>query len=327
MPTIEEVFKELYIDATEIIPVDSHGMSKHLVYRFVANKIPYVIKVFHNQGRMSKERMAYDVTERMRIPAARVYAFGTLNKGNDYLILTRVLGTTADKVTFENKDSQTAFYESAGNLLSRFHDGIHIENIVNKLQLATGRMTSFVMDAQGDYLPTEDYKDNFIQSVKNDFEHLKKVILEHNRTAADAKENLEDLLDESYQWFMKRIENIGFDDIHFGYCHNDYNESNIMTNAGLITGVMDFETAGFGNTERDVCSLYIKTLHKDLALKQAFFKGYSGHKAMSEDFKDRLSLYLIAECYKKMIWAVELAPDYFQEYQTFLSWYLKEVCI
>lgn len=310
MPTIEEVFKELYIDAAEINPVDSQGLSEHLVYQFVAGKEPFVIKVFHENDRMSKELMAYDVTERMRIPAARVYAFGTLNAGNDYMILTRVSGTAADKYTFHSKASQEAFYEEAGNLLSRFHDGVHIQNIVNKFQLATGRMTSVVMDAQGDYLSTENYKDNFIQSVSKDFEHLKKL-------SPDTK--LEETAAKAFEWFMKRIDQVNFEDINFGYCHNDYNEQNIMTVQGDITGIMDFETAGFGNTERDICSIYMKTLYKDETLKQAFFEGYKKHKPISDEFEERLSLYLVAECYKKLIWALEQAPDFLGDYQTFLA--------
>ncbi|MFP3154587.1 aminoglycoside phosphotransferase family protein [Lachnospiraceae bacterium ZAX-1] len=307
MPTIKEALKELYIDAKNIIPMDSHEMSQHMLYQFIMKDEPYVIKIFNENDRMNKERMAYNVTARMRIPSASVYAFGTLAGGNDYLILTKVVGEAADTYQFQSREEALEFYEEAGKFLARFHDGIHLTKIAQEMEMAWGKCPSVIKDAQGEFLTNDKYKARFTQSVKQDMEQLCGLLIE--KETKEAKE----IIKAAYETFLKKSESLSFEDIHFGFCHNKYNEHNLIALKGKLTGVIDFELAGFGNTERDICSIYRRTLKADEALEQAFFRGYEQQKNIFPGFKQRLELYLIAECFCNCTRAYQQSPDFFEK--------------
>lgn len=287
MINIETAFKDLKLNIDTYIPIGNHELKRHLVYEFCRENIPYIIKVYYKSNRVLREVEGLKVAKRLEIPCPKVIQYGNLNSGFEYIIMSKCQGEIMDKKGLSIEEKMP-LYEKIGESLGKIHS------------YDTGH--------------TENFKLKFINNVKKYIEEIRKL----NLKSADLR-----VLERAYYYFMKNIEGVDFSYIPAGYCHNDFDERNIMVEEGNISGIIDFEISGKGNLELDLMPLYWKVLHKYRELEESFLRGYEKYMGISENFHKRKQLYYVAEAVGNCTWSYEQSPEYFRENIEFLRLCLK----
>lgn len=81
------------------------------------------------------------------------------------------------------------------------------------------------------------------------------------------------------------------------FCHGDFHYANVLWQEHHISGILDFELAGYGNRDFDIAwALFLRPGQKFLKTeqeKQAFLRGYAQHGTYNPD----AVRYYMAQCY------------------------------
>lgn len=287
MIKIERAFKDLKLNVDKYIPRGNHELKRHLVYEFYRENIPYIIKIYYKSNRVLREVEGLNVAEKLQIPCPKIIQYGNLNSGFEYIIMSKCHGETMDKKEL-SIEKKILLYEKIGEYLGKIHSY--------------------------DKCAMDNFKLKFINNVKKYIEDIRKV----NLKSMDLR-----VLERSYDYFIKNIEAVDFSDVSIGYCHNDFDERNIMVEEENVSAIIDFEISGKGNLELDLMSLYWKVLHKHKELEESFLRGYERHMILSDNFHKRKQLYYVAEALGNCTWAYEQSPEYFHENIEFLRLCLK----
>lgn len=90
------------------------------------------------------------------------------------------------------------------------------------------------------------------------------------------------------------------------FCHGDFHYANILWQDHHISGILDFELAGYGNRDFDIAwALFLRPGQKFLKTEQeqqAFLKGYAQHGTYNPD----AVRYYMAQCY---VYFLQLCSD------------------
>ena len=287
MISIERAFRELNLNVDKYTPIGNHELKRHLVYEFYIENIPYIIKVYYKSNRVLREVEGLKIAQKLEIPCPNIIEYGNLNSGFEYIIMSKCQGEIMYKKMLSTEEKMP-LYEKIGEYLGKINS-YHMNNMDN-------------------------FKLKFINSMKKHIEEIRKM----NLKSIDLR-----VLERSYDYFMKNIEVMDFSNIPIGYCHNDFDERNIMIHEESISAIIDFEIFGKGNVELDLMSLYWKVLHKNKELEESFLRGYEKYITLSDEFHKRKQLYYVEEAVGNCTWSYEQANDYFNDNIEFLRLCLK----
>lgn len=280
---MEDVFKELNIEPEEYHPVGNHELGRHLVYEYRVFQETYIMKQYYILRRMQNERNGYHVALAEGVPSARVLQSGVLKNGSEYIILSKCKGEVMNKLSF-TEEEKYPLYEEMGEYLARIHS------------FGIGKMKN-------------DKEKQIKKAEKNYLECMNYPI--------DRRER--EIISETYEQLVGRQDDWNEEYITVGYCHNDYDERNVMVEERHISGIIDFENSGMGNIEKDFASLYWKEFWQKPSLEEAFFKGYQKINKISEDMKKRMPYFVILDVLSNCSWSYNKAKDFFDSNIKFLE--------
>lgn len=274
---IKKVAEELRIDFHTVEPIGNHETLRHKVYLYEGDEDKFVLKLYCKKGRMQRELDAFKLVAKLLLKGPRAIKYGNLENGTEYICMTYIEGENAEKALLE-EDEMLALYCSLGEYAGRLHT-------VTKERLPG-------------------YVDRFLQVVANMYNEAIGNSMERQYT---------ELIKEAYSIFLKNSKEVSFENINFGYIHGDFDLRNVLVNNGVLNGLVDFECAGFGNTEIALMQIYRKRFLNNSGYRDAFFEGYQKIKRINDEFYDRITLYLLADSIKNCAWSYIEDKNYFLE--------------
>lgn len=285
MDPINQIFKELRLDASCIQPVGNHELKRHLVYKFKENNQSRIIKIYYKELRLENEVYVYQHAKVWGIPTAEMIAYGTLSDGRDYIILTELPGEVMANIKL-CRETEVQLYNKIGMYLSKMH---RIEMNLNQNKL---------------YEPS-------LHKIEKYMLDIAKLPLGHEA---------HELLNKAYVEYKHLLMTTDFNNMPYGFCHNDFDSRNVLVEDGQITGIIDFEISGYGSIEMDLINLQRKIFSKDKVLEEAFFKGYSEYSKLDMTaYATRMQVNLLADVIENCSWAFDQASAYFDENIAFLK--------
>lgn len=103
------------------------------------------------------------------------------------------------------------------------------------------------------------------------------------------------------------------------FCHGDFHYANVLWKERHISGVLDFELAGYGNRDFDIAwALFLRPGQKFLKTQtehQAFLKGYAQHGI----YDSNAVRYYMAQCYVYFLQSCSGDKSYADYIRTWLS--------
>jgi aminoglycoside phosphotransferase (APT) family kinase protein len=284
-----------------IKPVGNHHLKRHLVYKIdMKDGEKYIFKLYYRDRRRSREIASLKLLENSDVKCPRIFKYGNLKDGSEWLITEYVEGDMLDKVmesiSFDNK---LKIFEEMGEELGKLHS-----------------FRTF------DFFGEWDEEGKSIKNIKNYFEHfvqsMEKVIkevLKQDLPDIDLLNNAIKIIKDNYKRLDIKTE--------ARLVHSDFDGRNILVKKDKeiykLSGVIDFEGSYPSNAEENLVQLYYRYFLDNKDYENGFFKGYKKYLDIDKDFNDRLFIYLLCFAVGNCSWAYFQAPDYYNDNIRFLK--------
>lgn len=285
---IDAVFDTLGIYAENIVPIGNHELKRHWVYGFRSNNRDQVIKIYYKERRLERELEAFKVLGASGIPMAELIAHGRLQDERPYMIVSKLPGVLLSKQQLSQADA-IIYYAAMGDILGRMHS-VPYKQENEPLQQQLDRYAKEAMSAiETGHMPLEDKK----------------------------------VLNHAYETYRLWMQETDYAQAHFGFCHNDFDSRNILVKGYEISGIIDFEGAGYGYTENDLLNLHRKVFTTSTNLEKVFFQHYSRHVTFDHKaYLTRLKVNLLRDVLENCSWAFDQARSYYEENLHYLKTHL-----
>ncbi|MEG1257214.1 aminoglycoside phosphotransferase family protein [Clostridium sp.] len=297
-----EIFKE---NNFTIKPVGNHNLKRHLVYKITLESgKKYIFKLYYIDRRRAREIATLKLLEGSSVKCPKIYDYGNLETGEQWLITECIEGEILDGVMDKLSDENKAdIFQAMGEELGKLHSFKRF-NFIGK------------WDEDGIPInPVKDYRKYFISRSEGDIQDI------YNQNLPD-----QEIIGEAIDKIRSNYELIN-SEIQPRLVHGDFDGRNILVRRNndsyKICGIIDFEGAYPRNVEQDFSSLYYRYLLEDKELETSFLKGYNKYLGIDKGFKERLYVYLLTFGVGNCSWAYVQAPDYYYGNVEFLRRLIK----
>lgn len=283
MEEVRDALAYLGIVPDEVVSVGNAELGRHHVVRLSSEGRFLILKIL-GRKRLEQEVAGLTAAKAAGIAAPDVLSWGMLPAGKPYILMTCLPGEPLAHTQLEEPESLTA-YRDMGAMIASLHN-LPATCPPDYVERLASKAAGHAAKLQALPLPPEDAL--LFADV-------------YRRQAALLR-----------QFFVPEEA--------FGYCHGDFDGRNVLVDAGRVSGLIDFETAYEGNTERDLSMLYRKLfLHPEhLSIRQAFEAGYAQVRPWPTGFHERLPAYLLDDCLENCAWSFTGARDYYDQMVGFL---------
>lgn len=303
--TDEQIRKELEIILErydfDIKPVGNHNLKRHLVYQIdIKDGDKFIFKLYYRDRRRSREIASLKLLENSGVKCPKIFKYGNLLNGSQWLITKFIEGDLLDKVMGEiSQDNRLNIFEEIGEELGKLHS-----------------FRTF------DFFGEWDEEGKSVKNIKNYYDHF---VLGMERTINEVLEqdlpdkciliNAIEIIRDNYEKFNIKIE--------ARLMHNDFDGRNILVkeNSGVykLSGIIDFEGSYPGNADENLIQLYYRYFLDNKHYEKAFFKGYKKYINESNKFNERLNIYLLCFIVGNCSWSYIQALDYYKDNIEFLK--------
>ena len=284
-----------------IKPVGNHYLKRHLVYQIdMNNGEKYIFKLYYRNRRRSREIASLKLLKNSEVKCPKIFKFGNLGDGSQWLISNYIDGEIFDKVMRDiSYDNRIKIFQEMGKELGKLHsykifdffgewdeEGKSINNIKSYYDYFVNGMEKDINEVINQSLPDKDILIKAIGIIRENYEILR-------------SETVSRLV------------------------HKDFDGRNLLVNKdnGIykLSGVIDFEVSYPGNAEENFVQLYFKYFIDNKDYENAFFGGYREYMHLDYSFKERLYIYLLCFVVGNCSWAYIQAPDYYNDNIQFLK--------
>lgn len=293
----------LQTEAFTIKPVGNHHLKRHLVYQIDMNDgKKYIFKLYYRGRRRSREIASLKILENTDVKCPRIFKYGKLDNGSEWLITGYIEGEILDKVMSDiSPENMLKIFEAIGEELGKLHsfktfdffgewdeEGKSIDNIRNVYDYFIKGMEKSIEEVQSQNLPDKEILNTAVKIIRDNYNLFDREILPR-------------------------------------LVHKDFEGRNIlMAKRGEegeyeLSGVIDFEASYPGNAEENFAQLYYRYFLDNKDYEDAFFKGYKKYLTLDSSFHDRLNIYLLCFVVDNCSWAYTQAVDYYRENIEFLK--------
>lgn len=303
--TDEQIRIELEtILATEtftIKPVGNHDLKRHLVYQVdMKNGEKYIFKLYYRDRRRSREIASLRLLENTEVKCPKIFKFGNLEDGSEWIVIHYVDGELLDKVMDEIPlENRLAIFEEMGDQLGKLH-------------------TFKTFDFFGEW----DEQGKSIHNIKNYHESFVKFMEKSIHEVLNQVLPQKELLLEAIEIIRNNYKKLNID-VEARLVHNDFDGRNILVKEEngqyRLSGIIDFEGSYPGNVEENLVQLYYRYFLDNEEYEIAFFKGYNKHINLDRGFTERLYIYFLCFVVGNCSWAYTQAPDYYIANMNFLK--------
>jgi aminoglycoside phosphotransferase (APT) family kinase protein len=292
-------------EAFKIKPVGNHHLKRHLVYQIdMNNGERYIFKLYYRDRRRCREIASLKLLEGSDIKCPRIFKYGDLQDGSQWLITTYIDGELLEKLMDSmTLDNRLSIFEEMGEQLGKLH-------------------TFKTFDFFGEW----DEKGNSIYNIRNYYENFVKG-MEKDIDAA-LKQNLpeQNMLKEAIEVIRNNYKKLNVD-VEARLVHNDFDGRNLLIRQedGVykLSGVIDFEGCYPNNAEENLVQLYYRYFLDNKNYEKAFYEGYNRYINLDSGFYERLHIYLLCFPVVNCSWSYTQAPDYYKDNIEFLKNILK----
>jgi aminoglycoside phosphotransferase (APT) family kinase protein len=290
----------------DIKPVGNHSLKRHLVYQIdMKDGEKFIFKLYYRDRRRSREIASLKLLESSEVKCPKIFKYGNLDNGSQWLITQYVEGDLLDKVMGEmSQDNRLTIFEEIGEELGELHS-----------------FRTF------DFFGEWDEEGKSIKNIKNYYDHF---VLGMERTINEVLEqDLPDkhLLINAIKIIRDNYEKLNIK-IEARLLHNDFDGRNILVkeNGGVykLSGIIDFECSYPGNAEENLVQLYYRYFLDNKYYENAFFKGYKKYISESSKFIERLNIYMLCFVVGNCSWSYIQATDYYKDNIEFLKKFLNK---
>jgi fructosamine-3-kinase len=288
-----------------IKPVGNHHLKRHLVYQIdMKDGVKYIFKLYYRDRRRSREIASLKLLVGSKVKCPRIFKYGNLEEGSEWLITKYIEGYMLDKVIDDIPfDNMLKIFEEMGDELGKLH---------------SFRTFDFFgeWDEEGKSISNiKSYYNHFVQSMEKTIKEL----LDQNLPDKDLLINAINVIRDNYEKLnIKAVARV---------IHNDFDGRNILVSkengAYNLSGVIDFEGSYPGNAEENLVQLYYRYFLNNKDYESAFLRGYEKYLHINSDFNERLYIYLLSFVVGNCSWSYIQAPDYYNDNIKFLKNILK----
>jgi aminoglycoside phosphotransferase (APT) family kinase protein len=282
-------------------PVGNHHLKRHLVYKIdMETGEKYIFKLYYRDRRRSREIASLKLLEGSEVKCPRIFKYGNLENGSQWLMTEYIEGYILDKVMDDiTPGNRLRIFEDIGEELGKLH---------------SFRTFDFFgeWDEEGKSIKNiKNYYDHFVQSIEKVIKEVLEQDLPEQHLLFNAIKAIRDNYDKLEIKTEARI------------VHNDFDGRNILVKKdnGIyrLSGVIDFEGSYPGNAEENLVQLYYRYFLDNKSYENAFFNGYSKYLNLDIGFYDRLYIYFLCFVVGNCSWSYIQAPDYYNDNITFLK--------
>jgi aminoglycoside phosphotransferase (APT) family kinase protein len=283
-----------------IKPVGNHHLKRHLVYQIdIEDGEKYIFKLYYRGRRRSREIASLKLLEGNKVKCPKIFKYGNLEDGSEWLITEYIEGDILDKVIGDIPlDNRLKIFEEMGEELGILHS-------VRKFDFFGE------WDEEGKSVNNiKNYYDHFVMSMERTINKVLEQDLPDKHLLINAIETIRDNYDKLKIKIEARL------------VHNDFDGRNILVKKDheiyRLSGVIDFECSYPGNAEENLVQLYYRYFLDNKDYEKAFFKGYEKYLDIDQEFHDRLFIYLLCFIVGNCSWSYIQAPDYYNDNIRFL---------
>jgi aminoglycoside phosphotransferase (APT) family kinase protein len=286
-------------------PVGNHHLKRHLVYQInINNSSKYIFKLYYRDRRRSREIASLKLLENSNIRCPKIFKYGNLEDGNEWLITEYIEGEILDKVMSEmSNEDKLSIFEQMGEELGKLH-AFKTFNFFGEWDEHNNSIHNI-----------KNYYEHFVQGVERSIEE----VLSQNLPDKDLLASAINQIRNNYKLF----------DINVipRLTHGDFDGRNILVKKDIseyrLSGIIDFEVCYPDNIEKDFIGLYYKYFLGNQHVEREFLKGYKKYLDIDSNFHDRLYIQLLCFVIGNCSWAYMQARDYYEDNIIFLKKILK----
>ena len=226
----------------------------------------YVLKINSAHAdlpKLANEYVIYESLPKYDIPGPKAFV---LDESRDvipypFIIMEelpgKTLGTLWGTLSMEQKND---YIDKLGELLGKIHN---LDS--NKIKLAEGQNVSFRVGFEN---------------------RINDIVTKLHESKVFSEEKILKIKD----FYLNNPLFQG--NIQLSLIHSNYNFANILVDAGVIQGVIDWEWARFGHSE-DELAVFLYRVLTDESQKKLFKNAYSRSRSISPEFKERYVPYVL----------------------------------